>query len=292
MGTVSLLKQEPARAVRSLEELFAIAYAMEEEAATRYAEIAGKMRSEGNADLAAIFERLADDERGHRDSVTQWSEKERGRAPDPALVLWELPTTFDDEGAGTTDPHLVTAYRSLSMAVRNEERAFAFWTYVAAHAGSPDIRQAAEAMAHEELEHVATLRRERRRAYHAERSQGSPGTVGTGDVAALERRLADQLEQLARRAGQTDANRLRGLAEEARRNAEELMRRPDVDALALRLPRDAPQDATILSELLVDHYLAAAERLTDESAVARAQVLAGRAISRLAWLRADLPALE
>ena len=289
---MSLLKQEPTRAVRSLEELFAIAYAMEEEAAIRYAEIAGKMRSEGNTDLADVFERLAEDERGHRDSVTQWSEKEGGRAPDPALVRWQLPTTFDDEGAATTDPHLGTAYRSLSMAVRNEERAFAFWTYVAAHAGSPDIRRAAEAMAHEELEHVATLRRERRRAYHAERSQRSTGTVSPGDVATLERCLADQLEGLARRVEQTDANRLRGLAEEARRNADQLMRQPDFSFLTLRLPQDVPKDATILSELLVDHYLAAADRLTDESAVAQAQVLAGRAISRLAWLRADLPALE
>ena len=32
------------------------------------------------------------------------------------------------------DPRVLTAYRSLAMAVRNEERAFAFWTYVAAHA--------------------------------------------------------------------------------------------------------------------------------------------------------------
>ena len=132
---MSLLKQEPTRAVRSWRS-FAIAYAMEEEAATRYAEIAGKMRSEGNTDLADVFERLAEDERGHRDSVTMVREG-GGRAPDPALVRWQLPTTFDDEGAATTDPHLVTAYRSLSMAVRNEERAFAFWTYVAAHAGSP-----------------------------------------------------------------------------------------------------------------------------------------------------------
>jgi hypothetical protein len=147
-------------------------------------------------------------------------------------------------------------------------------------------------MAHEELEHVATLRRERRRAYHAERSQRSTGTVSPGDVATLERCLADQLEGLARRGGQTDANRLRGLAEEARRNADELMRQPDFSFLPPRLPQDVPKDATILSELLVDHYLAAADRLTDERAVAQAQVLAGRAISRLAWLRADLPALE
>ena len=47
-----------------------------------------------------------------------------------------------------------------------------------------------------------------------------------------------------------------------------------------------------LSELLVDLYLDAAELIGDEAARARAQGLAGRAISRLAWLRANLPAME
>jgi hypothetical protein len=53
-----------------------------------------------------------------------------------------------------------------------------------------------------------------------------------------------------------------------------------------------PDDAVALSELLVDLYLDAAERIRDEAALARAQRLAGGAIRRLAWLRADLPTME
>ena len=169
---MSLLKQEPAGSVKSLEELFAIAAAMEQEAATRYAEIAARMRQEGDPALAEVFERLSADERGHLDSVVHWSERTKGQAPDPARIRWELPETFDDEGAATAHPRLLSAYRVLSMAVRNEERAFAFWSYVAAHAEGAEIRQAAEAMAHEELGHVAILRRERRSAFHAERRHG------------------------------------------------------------------------------------------------------------------------
>lgn len=285
---MSLLKTEPARSVRTMEELFAIAYAMEEEAALRYDEIASRMQTGGNSSLAGVFARLAQDERGHRDSVVHWSEKASGVAPDPALVRWEMPQTFDDEGAGTTDPDLLTAYRSLSMAVRNEERAFAFWSYVAAHAGSPEIRRAAETMAHEELEHVATLRCERRRAFHRERARARGAGVTSVDAAALERRLADHLEQLASTFAGTTAGRINALATTSRRNAEELTR-PGAPSIDLRLFRTIPDDPVVLAELLVDQYLAAAERISDEATLAAAQALAGRAVDRLAWLRADLP---
>jgi hypothetical protein len=89
-----------------------------------------------------------------------------GREPDPSVLRAESDATFDDEGAGTVAPELVDAYRAFSMAVRNEERAFSFWIYVAAQSPSPELRAAAEQMAREELDHVARLRRERRRAFH------------------------------------------------------------------------------------------------------------------------------
>ena len=54
---------------------------------------------------------------------------------------------------------MTTPYRALAMAVRNEERAFAFWSYVAAYSEDSEIKKAAEAMAREELGHVSTLRK-------------------------------------------------------------------------------------------------------------------------------------
>ncbi len=291
---MSLLKSEPAGTVTSLEELFAIAAAMEHEAATRYAEIAGRMRQEGDPALADVFERLSADERSHLDSVVHWSERTKGQAPDPARIRWEIPETFDDEGAATVHPRLLSAYRALAMAVRNEERAFAFWSYVAAHAETAEIRQAAEAMAHEELGHVATLRRERRQAFRAER--GQPGSLqepadGGRTLAALERRLADLLEPLAAKAMAHDKTRLEGFAAEARLHAEELERHP-ITVSAITPLTDPPDDPVALAELLTDRYLEAGDALQEEEAVGRAQALAGRAISRLAWLRADLPELQ
>jgi rubrerythrin len=290
---MSLLKSEPAGTVTSLEELFAIAAAMEHEAATRYAEIAGRMRQEGNPSLAEVFERMSADEQGHLDGVVQWSQKIKGRDPDPARIRWELPETFDDEGAAITDPKLLSAYRVLSMAVRNEERAFAFWSYVAAHAEAPEIQRAAETMAHEELGHVATLRRERRKAFHAERGQRRAGPAeedGGIDLAALESRLSDLLDSLAVKASPGEGARLKGFAAEARRHANGLEQSP------IAVPDDrtvgAPDNPLILAELLADRYLEAGDALQDEESLARVQALAGRAIARLAWLRADLPELQ
>src|SRR5215208_1967417 len=122
---MSLLNAEPPEPVGSLDELFAIAHAMEEEAAARYRELAAHMRENDSPALADVFERLAAEEQGHMQSVDHWSEKSSGRAPDLTRIRWERPETFDDEGASVTAPGLLAPYRALSMAVRNEERAFA-----------------------------------------------------------------------------------------------------------------------------------------------------------------------
>ncbi|WP_262266308.1 ferritin-like domain-containing protein [Microvirga yunnanensis] len=287
---MSLLKREPAGSVKSLEELFAIAAAMEQEAATRYAEIAVRMRQDGDPALAEVFERLSADERGHLASVVHRSERSKGQAPDPVRIPWELPETFDDEGVATAHPRLLSAYRALSMAVRNEERAFAFWSYVAAHAQSAEIQKAAEAMAHEELGHVSILRRERRNAFHAARRQpDAQGADGMIDLATLERRLAGKLESLVDQASPQDRGRLAGFAEEARRHADE----SDPASIRVTVPgQGIPDDPVALAELLADRYLEAGDSLNDDASLARVQELAGRAIARLAWLRSDLPELH
>ena len=291
---MSILKSEPPRSIESIEELFAIAHAMEHEAATRYAEMARRLQREGNPSLATVFDRLAAEERGHLASVVHWSEKERDKAPDPTLVRWKPPETFDDEGTSTTDPRLLSAYRSLSMAVRNEERAFAFWTYVAAYAKDRKIRRAAETMAGEELDHVATLRRERRRAYHADRAAAprreTPGAAG--ETAALERRLAARLEHCAGAAKSMEAARLRELAGEAKATAEELASSSLPFSGRLPLGANLLEDAAAIAELLVERYLELADGLHDEADLTRMQALAGQAINRLAWLKADLPEID
>src|SRR5690349_10535760 len=128
-----LLNAEPPAAVRSLEELFALAHAMEEDAAARYQDLAETMEAHGLGRVAGVCRMLATEERGHAGRVEAWSRTAVGVPPDPARIRWEPPETFDTEEARqiAASP-LATAYRALCMAVHNEERAFALWSYIAA----------------------------------------------------------------------------------------------------------------------------------------------------------------
>ncbi len=279
-----LLKSEPAGTLHSLDELFALAHAMEEEAATRYSDLAEEMRRQKKDDLAEVFANLAAAEREHVDSVTKWSQSRRHRDPDPALVRWDAPDTFDAETAAELrTSRLMTPYRALATAVRNEERAFAFWSYLAAYSDDAEIKKAAEAMAHEELGHVATLRKERRRAYHREhdRTEGESGQAATKRVDArrLELRLAAQLADVERRQEGPAATRARELLDETMRMADEA---GDVGSFAAALEQG---DAQSIAEALAEAYLEGAESSDNSDRVELLQHLAERAIARLAWLR-------
>lgn len=279
------LTSEPAGTLHSLEELFALADAIEKEAAERYAELARDMKRQKKFDLASVFEQLAAAEREHADSVTRWSQSRVGKAPDPALVRWEGPRTFDSETATEiTSSRLMTPYRALSMAVRNEERAFAFWSYVAAFAEGADVKAAAEAMAREELGHVAMLRKERRRAYHSEHDaerQASRAGIAPDQVDAgvLERRLAAQLAALEKQLDGASANRARELVQET------LSMSAGAGGFG-RFPAGmAHRDAETIAEVLADAYLDAAQASNKSARLEPLQTLAERAIARLAWIR-------
>jgi rubrerythrin len=278
------LKDEPAGTLHSLDELFALAHAMEQEAADRYAELAEDMRRQQKADLADLFAHLAAAEREHVDSVTRWSQSQRHKDPDPALVRWDAPETFDAEAATELKAsRLLTPYRALAIAVRNEERAFAFWSYLAAYSKDAEIRKAAEAMAHEELGHVSMLRKERRRAYHREHGRTESDVAQAAaqrvDARRLELRLAAQLADIERRLEGPAANRARELLDETMRMADDA---GDFGRFPGALEQRDPQS---IAEALADAYLEGAEKSDSSTRVDQLQRLAKAAIARLAWLR-------
>jgi rubrerythrin len=277
----ALLKAEPAGVVNSLEELFGLASAMEQEAATRYAELAEDMQRQGRSDLAAVFGDLAAAEREHVDSVTRWSQSRCGKVPDVSLIRWQAPETFDREAAAEArTSKLMTPYRAIAMAVRNEERAFAFWSYLAAFVGDPEVKKAAEAMADEELGHVATLRKARRQAYRKDLAASASNKTGELiDAGVMERKLADRLDQFGSTMDPAQAARIRELADEARLMSSEAQGFG-------QFPQGAEQgDAEILAETLADAYLDGADTSIDPASLEKLQSLASRSIVRLAWLR-------
>ncbi|MGX7875535.1 ferritin family protein [Mesorhizobium sp. ORM6] len=263
-----------------MDELLAIALTMEKESADRYAGLAERMRAAGRRELADVFDRLVHEETGHIEMVVRWSEQASLKAPE-VLPLDIVPEgVFDDEGIRLASPELADAYRSFAIAVRNEERAFAFWSYVAANGASPEVREAAELMAREELDHAKTLRRERRKAFFADRHLG-PATREPYDLPSLEMEVCRHFEDYADMSD--NPGEYRDLALEARMLSLDLASDPLEDPAPVGSP--PPRSLDALCEWLADYYIDAGERLLPQAARDRAQALATIAVKRLAIVR-------
>lgn len=297
------LKTEPGQRVRSMDELFGILQAMEHQAAARYEALADRMDERGADGVAAVFRRLAEEEREHERMAVRWLEGRDAKALVAVVdrLRWPDPTEADEMTAAIGVDRRITPYAAFSLAVRGEERAFSYWSYVSAHARDPGIKAAAEGIAHEELAHAAMLRRERRRAYHIERgpAQQPPGRISAlallRAAKASERRLGDALHRLASAPEQPDRAAAEDLAAQSCRIAAELWRLVGGTASDSEAPSDAEAPAatedvdaplTAQADDLVERYLAIAERADNEALVKAAQSLAQQAIARLALLRA------
>jgi rubrerythrin len=273
------LTSEPTASIRSMDELLAVAMVMEKESAERYAALAERMHAAGRQDLANVFDRLVREETGHIEMVAGWSQQALQHIPD-ILPSEAVPQgVFDDENLKLISPELVDAYRSWAVAVRNEERAFAFWSYVAANGETVEIREAAERMAREELEHAKTLRRERRTAFFRERRL-SPTVQEPHDPSRLEMEVCTRLEEYADMNGKR--TEYRDLALEARMLSLDLASNPLQNPAPVGPP---PRSLDALCEWLADYYIDAGEHLLSQAARDRAQALATVAVKRLAIVR-------
>jgi hypothetical protein len=125
---------------------------------------------------------------------------------------------------------------------------------------------------------LATLRKERRRAYLRQRDRESAnGGQLQVDAGRLELRLAARLADLERRLTGPAAARTRELLEETTGMAGK------ADGLG-NFPAPS-KDSPEIAEALVDGYVDGAERSDDAARVVTLQAFAEKAISRLAWLR-------
>jgi len=230
--------------------------------------------------MAAQFNLLADIEDRHAGHVEERGQAFLGHAPSLRHAAWDLPPTYDEEEArGAT----LGAYQALAFAVRNEERAFVFYTYVAAEAKDPEVRALAEEFARDELEHAALLRHHRRRAFHAERPRAVeiPASVDVlrawaqrwdGEAAAAHAALAKALDE---RGETEDAMIFQRLAAQEEKAAD--------GAIGTTIPRlRGAADGLRLLEEGFDRFALIGERSDNERVVAEAQRLAGEMIGRLA----------
>jgi rubrerythrin len=293
--------------VKTVEDLFAIATAMEREAANRYADLADRMERQGNGPLAALFRRLEKDESGHEDGLGEWARR-RGIVPSPTFIFrWDMPETLTEQQfAEAGGDFLATPWRVLVIAAGNEERAFSFYANIAAKTSDPDVRIYAEAMAREELNHVALLRLERRRAWRKEHPEQAAGILAEEVPVSL-----DAFDRRSREAARDTLSRWRSAAraaEAAGDAATAELFRALVDEEAARLPEGMPAEETAVDSLQMDlrevlrdearrteasydFMMAVAEKAGDEALVARAQSEAREKLSQLARLGDRMAAL-
>jgi rubrerythrin len=303
-------REYPLRQVRTLTELVEIAVGMEHEAASRYQELTNYMKQRGETQLAATFGQLAELERRHGDELRDWATRKGLPAPQPKQFSWRLPETFSlkDVGGAALSPYLI-----LGIAVRNEELAFAFYTYVAAMAeDGTDVRECAESFAREELKHVAQLRKLRRQAFHAQSRTAIKRPQVAATLAEL-RHLAWGMEmgtaeltamaaQCIGEDGHTEtAALLTQTSEMALTTAKGLNDKPQREALPkvgdLSLDDFAARAMTTEALLrycerdtrdALEAYLATADKAKDEPVLQQAQALAESAMARLALIRSLL----
>lgn len=298
------LHQEPRAQPRTLQEMMSLAAALESEAVARYEQLAAAMTQRGEHGLAATFKAMLEEERDHLAAIERWSRELTGAAPAIATASWTLPAEIADSWDEALTSALLTPYRALGIAVLNEERGFAFYSYIAAHAETEALRGVAERLAREELGHAALLRRERRRAYRRERRQGSASSMTDADAHAsageMERNAAILHALIAERLsalGQTeDAAALTAVADEEGRAATALDAPVGDPARTGTIGRQiAGRDRIDLlraglaeSERLYDMYADAADRAGTEPMLRTAQQGAGRVVDHLGKIAARL----
>lgn len=141
--------------VASASEFMAHAYAMEAEAAERYAEFADSMEMHNNHEVAELFRKLSRIEQRHADQILEqmgWKQSPVSSAD----YRWE-----GTEGPETADPtelhYLMQPYHALQIALHNEKRARDFFAHLAKVATNAGVRKGALEMREEEAEHVRLI---------------------------------------------------------------------------------------------------------------------------------------
>jgi rubrerythrin len=306
--------------IETPQDLFSVALAMEREAVMRYAELADRMELSGDMGLAALFRGLQTEESGHEYGVTAWIERNNLIRRDTVRFHWDLPEAMTQAAGEAAGDGLNRPWMALAMALRNEERSFAFYAQVARDSADRDIQPYAESMAREELGHVLLLRLQRRAAWRAERAEreelaGSPprpqapGVAKAADLRALacagETACAAAFGEAARRLraeapeDPATARLLEALAAEAAGRADGLgavgedIGAPDP---AEADGQDPPARRALRAEARraaasFDSYMQMAEATRDEEIRRAAQAEAEVALARLARLRDRLCAL-
>ena len=137
-------------------DFLARAWAMEVEAAERYASFADAMDEHNNREVAELFRKLARIEQLHADQLLEEDLSRRAPALPPGGLRWD-----GGEGPETAAPdelhYRMQPYHALQIALDCEKRATKFFSEYASKTTDAKVRKAAREMAAEEAEHVRLI---------------------------------------------------------------------------------------------------------------------------------------
>ncbi len=280
-----LLTTAPAPITR-LQEFYAVAFHQAQLAAQHYSAMTTH-EDQNLRPLRPIFEILTARENVRAEAISAACMEACGHSPDlkhlPAILADLVPM---QEIVDIVESRLSTPYTVWALAVRHRQRAFVFWTYVAALAGHPAVSDAAERLAREALSDGNVLRRERRLAWQHEHKTATEDDQSDKDVSAA------LLESLLRRDMIAWSQTLPPAEGKQLLQVGTLALSPhtapfdDIEALAPGELERVKQRALRRAEQLSNIYLDEADSATDQSSLEFAQKLAAHSISRLANLRA------
>ena len=140
----------------TVQEFYALLYAMEHEAAERYEELADQMETHNNGPVAALFRELAAVERKHAMKLRAQGQSVQAIRPRDMLLTrgFELPETAPLDRVH----YLMTPAHALALALENEEQASRCFDEMAASAPDAEVRKLAAEMGAEERRHAALIR--------------------------------------------------------------------------------------------------------------------------------------
>ncbi|MDO8400550.1 MAG: hypothetical protein Q7T45_22280 [Bradyrhizobium sp.] len=285
-----LLTAVPPVPVRSLSELYAIAFDQAQKATQQYGALAAQT-DERLAVVRPVFEILAKREHNRCDSLSAACLVACRKHPDASDLRWApIDLVPSAEIADIGNSSLATPYTAWTLAALQRQRAFVFWTYVIALAEDPLVRQTAEGFAREALSDGNLWRRGRRLAWRAERK--TVGDEAAASSEADEPASAALLESLLLRDiiawshGLAPAERDHVLTMERACLPPHFLMPHEVGADPAsgdieQIKRRALRRAEQLSNI----YLGDADSAHDQSSMELAQKLAAQSIMRLAGLR-------
>jgi rubrerythrin len=150
------------------QDVLDIAIQVEQEAEDNYEQIAGWADSDGNAEVAAFFKRMAGFEAKHREQLTAQRKAKFGDAPSKHsdAAIWEVEQP-DYEAISKA----VTLEEAFELAMDAERRAGNYYQGALEYVSDPEVAKLFEELRTSEDDHLRMLRQQRERLFGSHQNE-------------------------------------------------------------------------------------------------------------------------